>query len=1723
MKIKNLLTLLLVVFAQKLLLATAPTWSVNPASFAYSMTVTAVANVNCADLENPSNRVAAFVNGVCRGTALTSTVVGGKYIASMVVYSNTTSGDTVVFKVYNSVSDLVYDAVVSVSFQDNASFGVTTSPYIIKNNNAPSAIGLSNNSVPESIAIAGTVGNFSTTDADLGQTFTYTLVSGTGSTDNSKFSIVSGQLKTAVALNFSVQNSHSIRIRSVDNLGCSVEQTFNILVTDVNTPPTQILLSDTSINENSPILTSIGSFSAIDNDFGDTYTFALVSGTGSTDNASFNINGTSLRSSAQYNYEVKNSYSIRVKVTDGANNTFERTFIIIVKDVNDAPTNILINGNTIGSSFMENKPVGAAIATLSSIDEDASNTFSYTFISTAGNNNNEFSIIGNQLRTNAAFDYETRQSYVIFVQTNDGLGGIFTKQLSLTVTDSNDAPTAINLTNTSVQENSASKTFVSKLSGTDPDATSNFAYSLVSGTGSSGNGSFSISNDSLYTAMSFDYETKLSYSIRLNVNDGFGGTFQQVFTINVIDANDVPTNIDLTSNQIQENSAANTVIGSFSSLDQDASNTFVYALVSGIGSTDNNNFNISGNNLRSLASFDYETKSSYSIRIRTTDNGGQYFEKVFAIQITDAIDVPTNITISNDSISENLTTNFFIGNLGGVTQDVGASFVYSFNNSISGNDNASFIISGAQLKSNASFDYETKSTYNVYVTASVGSASYTKLIQVFIRNQNDAPTDISLSLNTIKENRPINSYIGSFYSTDADLGNTFTYALASGIGATDNSYFRISNDSLYTQAVLNFEVQNSFSIRVRTTDNAAGQFSKVFSIMVSDSNDVPTGLFLSASAVQENQSVGTAIATLSTADADAGQTFTYSLVGGLGSTHNSSFYIQGGQIKANAVFDFEQQNIYKVRIQTNDGNGGTFADTFSIYVLNLNDAPTQIALSNALIKENRPANTILGTFTTTDQDLSDVFVYSFDNVTGNDNNAFYINGNQLRSNFAFNYEAKQIYNIYVQSSDGLASVTKQFLITILDSNDAPTSLSLSNNTISENLASSTFISTLNSDDVDAAQSFNYSLVAGLGSNNNANFRISNDSLYSNAVFNFEAKSAYSIRIRTTDNGLLSFEKQFEIVVNNANDNPTDISLSSNEITENKISRTFIGSLSTADQDVANNFGYSLVTGVGSTDNSAFIITAGELRSNRIFNYEQQKSFNIRIQTNDGNGGSYEKAFTIFVMDSNDAPSNIVLSTNIIAENLPIGSKVCEISTIDQDTNDAFLYSFANVQGNSNSNFLIIGNELRSNAIFDFETKNFYIIVLNSTDAAGATYTKQFVINIKDSVDAPTALDISNNSVAENEATDAYVGTLNASDADQFSGFTYTLVSGAGSTNNNSFKISNDSVLTVSSFDFEIKKSYSIRVRVTDATNASFEKAIAINILDANDAPTQVALSNNKLSENKAILTEIGALSTSDVDANDLHNYSLVSGTGSTDNALFIIADNKLLSNFTANYEVKNSYSLRIATTDKGASSYEAIFVINIVDVGEKPSIDTQSFSMNENSAIGTLVGTIVSNSPDAGANLVYSILYNTDLFAIEAATGKLSNKTILDYEKGRKYQLTVVVKDNQLQAQFDTAVITVNIVDEIETKQELPANNYMSPNNDGINDYFVVENVELYVDYSLTIFNEMGMQVYFKANSYQNDWDGTYEGNNISAGVYFYVFKNNKTGGEFKGALNITK
>ncbi|MFM8893378.1 MAG: choice-of-anchor L domain-containing protein, partial [Planctomycetia bacterium] len=111
-------------------------------------------------------------------------------------------------------------------------------------------------------------------------------------------------------------------------------------------------------------------------------------------------------------------------------------------------------------------------------------------------------------------------------------------------------------------------------------------------------------------------------------------------TSSVIPPNAEPTDILLSAQTVAENRSSGTVVGTLTSVDPNAGDTFTYSLVAGDGATDNSSFTISGNELRTAASFDFESKASYSIRVRSTDQGGLFTEKVFTIAVTDVVEGP---------------------------------------------------------------------------------------------------------------------------------------------------------------------------------------------------------------------------------------------------------------------------------------------------------------------------------------------------------------------------------------------------------------------------------------------------------------------------------------------------------------------------------------------------------------------------------------------------------------------------------------------------------------------------------------------------------------------------------------------------------------------------------------------------------------------------------------------------------------------------------------------------------------------------------------------------------------------------------------------------------------------------------------------------------------------------------------------------------------------------
>jgi hypothetical protein len=149
----------------------------------------------------------------------------------------------------------------------------------------------------------------------------------------------------------------------------------------------------------------------------------------------------------------------------------------------------------------------------------------------------------------------------------------------------------------------------------------------------------------------------------------------------------------------------------------------------------------------------------------------------------------------------------------------------------------------------------------------------------------------------------------------------------------------------------------------------------------------------------------------------------------------------------------------------------------------------------------------------------------------------------------------------------------------------------------------------------------------------------------------------------------------------------------------------------------------------------------------------------------------------------------------------------------------------------------------------------------------------------------------------------------------------------------------------------------------------------------------------------------------------------------------------LTSSVTFNSDAGTTYWIAV----DGFLHFTGEIVLNIPNeaTNTPPVVNDQSFSVNENSGNGTVVGTVVATDSDAGQTLTYSIQSgNTGgAFAINSSTGQITvaNSAALNFEATPWFSLGVMVQDNGTPVGSDSATITINLNDMNEAPDLGPA------------------------------------------------------------------------------------
>ena len=679
---------------------------------------------------------------------------------------------------------------------------------------------------------------------------------------------------------------------------------------------------------------------------------------------------------------------------------------------------------------------------------------------------------------------------------------------------------------------------------------------------------------------------------------------------------------------------------------------------------------------------------------------------------TESADITTT-GIQNVSVDEDFTT--YTIDLSGVFTDNNDPNAV-FNYTVGGLSQLSGTINGTNLEINTSSDFN--GSESVFLIASANGKSSFTSFDINVNPVNDAPTLGTTSGQSIQEDGQLAGVFMTFADIDTEATNLVFTATSSDESVITTDAIAISESAsgitLSANTVANASGSTTITVNVFDGEFTATQ---TFDVTVLSVNDAPTVSATTIADATEDAAYTQSLAGLF-ADVD-GDNLSYMLEG-----NPDWVSVDNGSLVGTPTNDDVGSTDFY--ITADDGSGGTVRQQYSISVANTNDAPiVASAAADITATEDVLLSSLIASSVFIDVD-GDALTLSA-TFTGADWLTFDATNNRFTGTPANDDVGTVNITITATDSEG-ASVSDDIVLTVQNVNDQPTDLAISTLTVAENSATGTVVGSLSSTDVDAGDSFTYTLVSGSGSDNNDLFSIANGELVTNGDIDFESTTSLSVRLRTTDVAGATFEKSFSITVNNVNEAPIALASSSLSLDENAGADAEIGTLSTTDPDNGDSFTYSLVAGTGDSDNASFSINSGKLLAKISLNFESKSSYSVRVKTEDAGGLSYEEALTITLNDVNEAPTAIAIDASSIDENVTVGSVVGALSTTDEDNGDTFTYSLA-AGTNDNDVFDIDGANLVTAAAVDFETKASYTVVVTSTDAGGASFNKSITITV----------------------------------------------------------------------------------------------------------------------------------------------------------------------------------------------------------------------------------------------------------------------------------------------------------------------------------------------------------------------------------------------------------
>ncbi len=210
-------------------------------------------------------------------------------------------------------------------------------------------------------------------------------------------------------------------------------------------------------------------------------------------------------------------------------------------------------------------------------------------------------------------------------------------------------------------------------------------------------------------------------------------------------------------------------------------------------------------------------------------------------------------------------------------------------------------------------------------------------------------------------------------------------------------------------------------------------------------------------------------------------------------------------------------------------------------------------------------------------------------------------------------------------------------------------------------------------------------------------------------------------------------------------------------------------------------------------------------------------------------------------------------------------------------------------------------------------------------------------------------------------------------------------------------------------------SASAAIWTVTATNAGGSGSATLSITVLDNAPTDITLSNDNISENAGANVIVGTLSTMDPDFGT-HTYTLAS----TNTAFFSISDDTLIANNSFDFETQSSYNINVITTDKDNKSFSKDFTITVNDTDEPIITSANTFTVL---AGETIVATLTATTEDGN-----TATFSTDISGTNAASFTLTAAGALTFNNPAVYDTYNIIVKSVNANGTATQAIAINVL-----------------------------------------------------------------------------------------------